>query len=122
MPHVATYPRSGRCNEFFPDGAESTLTSGTHSRIVSEAHTKRIKSYIDETRGKVVFGGQAIIEKKWIAPTIIRDVDADDSTMQEYVFGYFISTLGDSRLRTARYLMKRDLWSGVADRTRPGRR
>ena len=53
--------------------------------LVSEAHTARLKRYIDNTRGKVVFGGQADVEKKFVAPTIIRDVDGDDSTMEEYV-------------------------------------
>ena len=74
-----------RCKEFYPEGAEGTATSGSHSLIVTEAHTARIKRYIDNTRGTVVFGGQANVEKRWVAPTVICDVSGDDATMQEYV-------------------------------------
>ncbi|KAI0648695.1 aldehyde dehydrogenase [Trametes meyenii] len=71
-------------NAFYPDGPEK---SDSISRIVSEAHTTRIKRLVDETKGKVILGGQADVSKRYIAPTVVRDVPADDSLMSEEIFG-----------------------------------
>lgn len=67
---------------FFGD-SEDPSKSDSYSRIISEAHTKRIKRYIDETKGKVVLGGQSNVENRYIAPTIVRDVPVNDSLMEE---------------------------------------
>ena len=45
----------------------------------------RIKRYLDNTKGKVVLGGQVDIQKKYVAPTVVRDVPVNDSLMEEYV-------------------------------------
>ncbi|PIL34991.1 hypothetical protein GSI_02778 [Ganoderma sinense ZZ0214-1] len=71
-------------HSFFPDGPE---TSESFGRIVSEAHTQRIKNLIDDTRGSIVFGGGADMSKKYIAPTLVRDVPRNDSLMREEIFG-----------------------------------
>jgi aldehyde dehydrogenase (NAD+) len=60
--------------------------------MVSVAHTSRVKRYIDETKGKIVFGGEVDVEKKYVAPTVIRDVPLDDVTMEEYVAKPFYRT------------------------------
>ncbi|KAJ3558601.1 hypothetical protein NM688_g822 [Phlebia brevispora] len=93
-PDYALVPRAAQdafldaCQEvyksFYPVDPSS---SDSFSRIVSEAHTKRIKRYIDETKGKVVVGGQADVEKRYIAPTIVKDVPLDDSLMEDEIFG-----------------------------------
>ncbi|KAI9001464.1 aldehyde dehydrogenase [Trametes punicea] len=69
---------------FYPEGPEK---SDSLSRIVSVAHATRIKSLIDETKGKVVLGGGADLSKRYIAPTVVRDVSADDPLMGEEIFG-----------------------------------
>ncbi|KAI0667920.1 aldehyde dehydrogenase [Trametes maxima] len=71
-------------NTFYPDGPEK---SDSISRIVSEAHTTRIKRLVDETKGKVILGGQADVSKRYIAPTVVRDVPSDDSLMSDEIFG-----------------------------------
>ena len=43
----------------------------------------RIKRYLDNTKGKVVLGGQVDIQKKYVAPTVVRDVPVNDSLMEE---------------------------------------
>lgn len=43
----------------------------------------RVKRLIDGTKGKVVVGGEVDIEKRYVAPTIIKDVRVDDITMEE---------------------------------------
>ncbi|KAI0779139.1 aldehyde dehydrogenase [Irpex lacteus] len=70
---------------FFPEGDPSK--SDSFSRIITEAHAARIKKYVDETKGTVVFGGEADVQKKYVAPTLVKDVTLDDSLMQEEIFG-----------------------------------
>ena len=67
---------------FYPEGPEK---SDSLSRIVSTAHAARIKKLIDETKGTIVVGGQAVVEKRFIAPTIVRDVKEGDSLLGECV-------------------------------------
>ncbi|EIW52056.1 NAD-aldehyde dehydrogenase [Trametes versicolor FP-101664 SS1] len=69
---------------FYPDGPEK---SDSYSRIVSEAHTARIKRLIDESAGAIVFGGAADVSQKYIAPTLVKDVKSNDALMQEEIFG-----------------------------------
>lgn len=74
--------RFGSYHSFYPDGPEK---SDSLTKIVSERHTARIKGLIDATKGKIVIGGEADVSKRYIAPTIVRDVKPDDELMKEYV-------------------------------------
>ncbi|KAI0819376.1 NAD-aldehyde dehydrogenase [Trametes gibbosa] len=71
-------------HSFYPEGPEK---SDSFSRIVSEAHATRIKRLIDETNGTIVFGGQANVSQRYVAPTLVKDVKGDDVLMQEEIFG-----------------------------------
>ena len=51
------------------------------------AHTQLIKAMLDGTRGTVVLGGGADVEKRYIAPTVVRDVPVEDSLLGECVVG-----------------------------------
>ncbi|THH00936.1 hypothetical protein EW026_g1673 [Hermanssonia centrifuga] len=62
-------------------------TSDSYSRIISEGHTARIKRYIDETKGEIIIGGEVDVGKKYIAPTVVKNVPFDDSLMDEEIFG-----------------------------------
>lgn len=67
--------------EFYPDGPEK---SDSFSRIVRESsHAQRIKNLFDNTKGKIVFGGEVDVAKKNVAPTLVRNVSGDDSLMRE---------------------------------------
>ncbi|KAH9903161.1 NAD-aldehyde dehydrogenase [Cubamyces lactineus] len=62
---------------FYPDGAKD---SDSFCRIVTEAHTARIKDLIDRTKGTVVFGGDVnIAEREIFGPVLllvpVKDVD-----------------------------------------------
>jgi len=70
--------------EFYPDGAES---SDSYARIVSPSHFSRIKSLLDRTEGKIVFGGSTNADTKFIEPTIVTGVKVHDSLMGEEIFG-----------------------------------
>ncbi|TBU47713.1 NAD-dependent aldehyde dehydrogenase [Dichomitus squalens] len=69
---------------FYPDGPENSDSLG---RIVGESHVQRIKNLLDNTKGKIVFGGQVDVSKRYVAPTLVRDVSGDDSLMSEEIFG-----------------------------------
>ncbi|KAI0356760.1 NAD-dependent aldehyde dehydrogenase [Trametes cingulata] len=71
-------------HSFYPEGPEK---SDSLSRIVSQAHAARVKRLIDETKGTIVLGGQADVESRFVAPTIVRDVKGDDPLMQDEIFG-----------------------------------
>jgi aldehyde dehydrogenase (NAD+) len=70
----------GRLKEFYPDGAES---SDSYARIVSPSHFSRIKSLLDRTEGKIVYGGSTNADTKFIEPTIVTGVKGHDSLMGE---------------------------------------
>ncbi|KAJ8473063.1 hypothetical protein ONZ51_g8114 [Trametes cubensis] len=69
---------------FYPHGPKD---SDSFCRIVSEAHTARIKDLIDRTRGTVVFGGDADVAERYVAPTLVKDVRPDDPLMEGEIFG-----------------------------------
>ena len=69
-----------RYHSFYPEGPKE---SASLSRIVNEAHTERIKSLLDNTTGSIVLGGDIDVEKRYVAPTVVRDVKGDDSLMSE---------------------------------------
>ena len=57
---------------------ESVNKSPDYCRIVSDRHMMRLKSLLDQTKGKVVFGGQVDPEDKYMSPTVVTDVTLDD--------------------------------------------
>ena len=72
--------RTLRYHSFYPEGPKE---SGSLSRIISEAQTQRIKNLIDNTNGTIVIGGTVEVEKRFVEPTIVRNVRMDDSLMSE---------------------------------------
>lgn len=69
-------------HSFFPDGI---VKSEMYARMVSVEHAKRVKKYLDDSKGTLVFGGDTDVEAKYVGLTVLKDVSLDDSTMQEYV-------------------------------------
>ncbi|KAI0729259.1 NAD-aldehyde dehydrogenase [Fomitopsis betulina] len=79
-------------DEFFPvDPLEAP--EGTMAHIISDAHVQRLKRLLDETRGTIVFGGQVDTERKFIVPTVVKDVKTDDALMSEEIFGPILPVL-----------------------------
>lgn len=67
--------------EFFGEDASESNDFG---RIITDRHFERVKNLID---GNVVLGGKTDASRKYIAPTIIDNVKANDKVMQEEIFG-----------------------------------
>ena len=56
-----------------------------YGRIVNERHTRRLAGLLDS--GRVVSGGTYDIEKRYVAPTVLVDVDPASPVMAEEIFG-----------------------------------
>lgn len=70
--------------EMFPNGAKA---SPDLSRIVNARHFHRIKKMLDETKGKIVMGGQTDESELFIEPTAVLVSSTDDAMIQEESFG-----------------------------------
>jgi aldehyde dehydrogenase (NAD+) len=71
-------------------------TSPDYGRIVNESHLQRIAALIDPD--KVVVGGQIDAASRYIAPTVMRDIQPDDRAMSEEIFGPLLPVLEYSTL------------------------
>jgi len=59
--------------------------SGAYSRIVNERHFDRLTGLLDS--GRVVLGGDNDRTVKYIAPTVLADVDPESPVMRDEIFG-----------------------------------
>jgi aldehyde dehydrogenase (NAD+) len=80
-------------NEFYSDDPKSSEYFG---RIVSTSHCRRLVDLIDPD--KVVHGGKASIEERYLEPTIIGEVTWEDPIMQAEIFGPVMPVLTFSDL------------------------
>ncbi|KAI9805661.1 MAG: hypothetical protein M1833_005153 [Piccolia ochrophora] len=71
-------------NEFYPNGAKD---SPDYARIVNARHFHRIKSMLDNSNGKIIFGGTMDEKDLFIEPTGIIIDDHHDAVIQEEIFG-----------------------------------
>lgn len=69
--------------EFFPGGARHSELS----KVVNERHWLRLKAMLDETKGRIVVGGQMDRETRFMEPTAVLVDSTDDSMMTQESFG-----------------------------------
>ena len=69
--------------EFYPDADIRSAAPQAYSRLVSPQAHGRIAGLLENTQGKVVFGGEVDKDTKFIAPTVVKDVGPHDSLMTE---------------------------------------
>lgn len=84
--------------DMFPNGAKA---SKDLSRIVNARHFTRIKKMLDETKGKIVMGGETDESELYIEPTAVLVDSLDDPMMQEESFGPIFSIFPVSTLDQA---------------------
>ncbi len=65
--------------------------SKDYSRVISPKHFSRLTSLISS--GKVAIGGQSEQAERYIAPTVLVDVDQNSPVMQEEIFGPILPVL-----------------------------
>ncbi len=83
-------------NDFF--GADPQ-TSESYGRIVSPRHFDRLKSLM--TGGKVIIGGETNAESRYVAPTVLADVDMNSALMNEEIFGPLLPVLSINSTKQA---------------------
>lgn len=59
--------------------------SESYLRIINERHLARLTHLLDPK--KIAFGGRSIVEKNYMEPTLLKEVDFTDPVMQEEIFG-----------------------------------
>jgi len=70
---------------------DEPATSESYGRIINERHFDRLSALLQS--GTVAAGGQSERGSKYIAPTILTEVDADSAIMQEEIFGPILPVL-----------------------------
>ncbi|KAH8596477.1 Aldehyde/histidinol dehydrogenase [Bisporella sp. PMI_857] len=70
--------------EFYPNG---TKTSPDFARIVNNRHFHRIKKMLDESRGKILLGGEVDEAENYIDITVVQVNDIKDSMIVDESFG-----------------------------------
>lgn len=73
---------SATITEFFGDDPQQ---SDDYGRIINERHHARVSRFLDN--GTVVCGGETDVADRYIAPTVLTEVDGDAPVMQEEIFG-----------------------------------
>ncbi|TCD61558.1 hypothetical protein EIP91_008249 [Steccherinum ochraceum] len=68
---------------FYPDGPRH---SDSFSRMATKNHAARMQRLLAETKGKIVIGGETEVEERYVAPTIVKDVEWDDALMEDELF------------------------------------
>lgn len=73
--------------DFFPKGVKS---SPDYGRIVNKRHFLRIKKIFDDSKGKILIGGEMDEATLYIEPTVVEVNDVNDSMIKEESFGPLI--------------------------------
>ena len=74
-------------------------TSESYGRIVSPRHFDRLKSLM--TGGKVIIGGETNGDSRYVAPTVLADVDMNSALMNEEIFGPLLPVISITSTKQA---------------------
>ena len=67
--------------------------SASYGRIVDERHVRRLEDLLASSGGVVVAGGDLAPERRYFAPTLLRDPSPESPLMQEEIFGPILPIL-----------------------------
>ena len=76
--------------EYYPNG---TRTTDDFGRIVNDRSWQRLKKMLDESKGKILMGGEMDQSDRYLEPTIIQVDSTQDSLLTEESFGPLIAIL-----------------------------
>lgn len=66
---------------------EKPEQSADYARIVNDRHFERLAGMLTSTSAKVAIGGETNATTRYIAPTVLHGVGADDPVMEDEIFG-----------------------------------
>ncbi|KAG0002690.1 Aldehyde dehydrogenase [Entomortierella chlamydospora] len=72
--------------------------SASYGRIVNKNHFLRLKSLLDQSKGKIVAGGELDEDDLFMSPTVVLGVDKDDKLMEGEIFGPILPIMLVDRL------------------------
>ncbi len=78
---------------------ENPQESKDYPRIINERHFNRLLSYLDDN--KIAAGGETDKNDKYIAPTIMDNVNWDDKVMKDEIFGPILPVLEYKTIKDA---------------------
>lgn len=73
--------------------------SDSYGRIVTSRHFDRLRSLM--SGGTAIIGGDVVADDRYIAPTVLTDVDLNSQLMNEEIFGPLLPVIGVDSLDTA---------------------
>lgn len=86
----------GTIQEFY---GEDPKASKDYPRIINDRHFERLSGMIGD--GEVVAGGQTDAKDRYIAPTVLKNVDESGKVMQEEIFGPILPVISVPDIETA---------------------
>lgn len=75
-------------SEFWPDKDGGIVKSNSYGKIVNDNHWKRLNDMLGGTKGEIVLGEAGDPATKFMPPTVVKNVTADDSTMRGEICEY----------------------------------
>ena len=84
--------------EFYPQGQRN---SEDYARIVNKRHFQRIKKMVDDSKGKILIGGEMDESDKFIEITVVLVQDQYDSMIVDESFGPLIPLLAVDNIEEA---------------------
>jgi len=76
-----------------------SIDNGNYVQIINKRNFERIISLINKE--KIYYGGESNIDKLYIQPTIMTDINFDDAVMQDEIFGPILPILEYAELTDA---------------------
>ena len=82
---------------------QDIINSKDFGRIINDRHMNRLNAILEHDKNKITFGGEVDFEKRYISPTIIRDVTLEDAVMNEEIFGPIIPVIKYKNMEDIKY-------------------
>ena len=76
--------------EFYPNGTRNTDDFG---RIINNRQWQRLKKMLDDSKGKILLGGEMDEKDRYIEPTMIKVDSLQDSLITDESFGPFLAIM-----------------------------
>ena len=87
---------------------EDIINNKDFGRIINERHMDRLSNILNHDKEKIVFGGNIDLEKKYISPTILKDVTLEDMVMSDELFGPILPVIKYKDMEDIKYYISKN--------------